>query len=467
MKKTLAILAGKIIFTLTRILKTGGGSAAPGLYASFIDPALNKKLVSQIAQNIVITGTNGKTTTARFLNLFLEKQNIKVLRNSTGSNLQRGVLSALIKKSNWLGQITDVDLGLWELDEAAFNKVIFDIKPQIIVFLNVFRDQLDRYGEVDTIVKKWQEALKQIDWDPLVIVNGNDGHTLSLIKESRLRHLVFRIQNLELKWEKSKNGPLPGKKLFEAKILQNKGLEGSDILVSWNNSKLTLNLPIPGPYHVFDFLAAFAAYYSLNMPIHNIQAALNEFTPAFGRVEKFTIPPSQTRLWPSRCQAKLEGYIFLIKNPAGATAVFETIAPSIKPSDVVLLALNDNLADGTDVSWIWDAKFEDLLYPSLPASPKRGEREPWVHLKGTKQSRNEVSVICSGTRAHDLALRLKYAGFNQTQLTIEPDLKSALKEAQNHSQGRVFILPTYTALLKLQQILASRNIKKAYWKEEN
>ena len=172
-------------------------------------------------------------------------------------------------------------------------------------------------------------------------------------------------------------------------------------------------------------MASYCLAKYLNIPDTTINHALQEYSPAFGRVEKFN-----------------QGYIFLIKNPAGATQVFQTIAPEIKTQDRLLLALNDNLADGTDVSWIWDSEFEMLSAVS-----------------------SQLSAICSGTRAEDMALRLKYAGLEPEQITIQRDLKKALKQAREGLGGRLFILPTYTALLRLQKILAREGTKEHYWKE--
>ena len=159
----------------------------------------------------------------------------------------------------------------------------------------------------------------------------------------------------------------------------------------------------------------------------NIPAgSLKGFSPAFGRVEKLDF-----------------GYIFLIKNPAGATQVFETIAPSLKRNDRLILALNDNLADGTDVSWIWDADFECLPIYDI-----------------------QYTIYVSGTRAYDLANRLKYAGFDPNNIIIEPNLEEAFILSKKDLKGRLFVLPTYTAMLELQSILVKLGIKKHYWKEE-
>lgn len=452
--KILAILFGKVILKLTRLLRFGGGSAAPGLFALNIYPYLVKDLSSQIPKNIVITGTNGKTTTARFLALFLKQQNFKVLRNLTGSNLERGVASTLIQKSSFLGKISNIDLGVWELDEAAFNTLVFKIKPQIIIFLNAFRDQLDRYGEIDSVVRKWQEVLLKIEWNPIVLINGNDGNIANLKNIKNIQSKVFMVKGVNMMWEK-KHSRDNLKADFLAQGIKNKGLDGVEFKLKINNQVTKVNLSIPGVYHIFDFLAGFAAYYLLKLPIKEALGSLKHFSPAFGRVEKFSLQPEGLKhkkegLIPSAA----EGYIFLIKNPAGATLVFETIAPQIKKGDCLLIALNDNFADGQDVSWIWDLNFENLTSHSES------------DVKSDEGSRLETPIICSGKRAFDLALRLKYAGFNSKLITIEPDLTKAFNLAKSKTQGRLFILPTYTSLLELQKILVKQGIKKHYWREE-
>jgi lipid II isoglutaminyl synthase (glutamine-hydrolysing) len=432
-KLLLAIWVGKFIYFLTRTIKFGGGSAAPGYYALKIEPKLVELLSKQIPQNIAITGTNGKTTTARILNHLVKSQGLKTLRNSTGSNLERGIASALIKKTSLFGDIRGIDLGIWELDEAAFNKTVFQIKPQIMVFLNAFRDQLDRYGEVDTVVNKWKDALLKISWNPKVVINGNDPNTLSLAGIKGLNDCLFIIKGHHSFGETS--GKKLGKEVkgdIETRITKLRGLEGTDISVKFpTGEEVQLKFNTPGVYHVYDLVAASGVYYHLNLPIKQINSHLSDFTPAFGRVEKVNISGK-------------DGFIFLIKNPAGATLVFETLEPEIKKDDRILMALNDNFADGKDVSWIWDAGFEQL------------------GLSG-----KNAEVVVSGTRAQDLAVRLKYAELSSDNIEVKNSLEEALNSAVSNLKGRLFILPTYTALLELQNILAKRGHKAHYWKEES
>jgi len=446
MKLTVAILVGKTISWLTRALKLGGGSAAPGLYALKIDPNLVEKLSKEIPRNVVITGTNGKTTTARMLAHFAKESRLKVIRNSTGSNLERGIASALINHFSLgvylphTGGVLASHLGIWELDEAAFNSVVPKLKPDIVVFLNVFRDQLDRYGEVDTVVKKWGQTLENLSKETIILVNGDDANTAKLKSSFRGKVETFGVSDYKIVGESLEHIKHPHKLDFEAKNIKTSGLDGSQFTISiLHTTSYQLQIPIPGIYHIYDATAALAAAHHLNLPIHRLADSLKNFSPAFGRVEKLPF-----------------GYIFLIKNPAGATQVFETLAPQIKSDDRLLIALNDNLADGTDVSWIWDAEFEKLL------THKNGQKPAGVNTIPPPG----WTLVVSGSRANDLAVRLKYAGFEANQIIVEPSLEKALKRSRDGLKGQLYILPTYTALLELQKILAKIGIKKHYWKEE-
>lgn len=387
MRTKTAILLGKSIARLSKILKIGGGTAAPGLYALKVDPNLVSKLATKILRNIVITGTNGKTTTARMITHFAKECGLKVIRNHAGSNLERGIASTLVLNN------FQADLGIWELDEAAFNTVAPKIKSDLVVILNVSRDQLDRYGEVDKVVADWCQTLKKLSKSTTLLINKD----LSKLKS------CFAGKTLKFS--------LP-------KDIKLNGLDGSTFSFIVNRKSLIVNLSLPGTYHIYDAIAALSVAGELKLPLKKCVQSLKTFRPAFGRVERFD--------W---------GYIFLIKNPAGATAVFETIRPILKPDDRLFLALNDNLADGTDVSWIWDADFEEL-----------------------KIENGKLKIICSGTRAYDLANRLKYADI---PAEVEPDLKKAFREATSSLKGRLFVLPTYTAMLQFQKIL-----KRHYWEEE-
>ncbi len=420
MRTLSAILLGKSIGLVSRKFNLGGGSAAPGLFALQIDPELVERLSSKIPTNVIITGTNGKTTTSRLLSHFAKANGLRVIRNYTGSNMERGIASTLIQNHG-----SKFDLGVWELDEATFTSVTPKLKPDMVIFLNVFRDQLDRYGEVDTVLAGWIETLKKLDKKTIVLVNGDDANCTKLKSAFKGKVFQFGVKDFKIKGEAISHTKESENLDFEAKDVRLNGLKGSSFTL---NTK-RISLPLPGIYHIYDALAAIGLGQKLGFSSEKMISSLKDFTPAFGRVEKLPF-----------------GYIFLIKNPAGATQVFQTIAPQIKPQDRLLLALNDNLADGTDVSWIWDANFELLCHPERLAK--------------------DLKIYCSGTRAYDLALRLKYAGFNPKQMKVIPELKNALREAKEGLKGTLFMLPTYTAMLELQGILTKSGIKNEYWREE-
>ncbi len=299
----------------------------------------------------------------------------------------------------------------------------------MVVFLNVFRDQLDRYGEVDSVIKKWGETLKKLPKNTKILVNGDDENTAKL--ESFFKGPVsqFGVKDYKILGEAITYKKEQSKLDFEAKDVKLKGLSGSKFSVVIQNQITPVNFPLPGIYHIYDFLASLALGHELGFTTNSMVKSLKTFQPAFGRMEKLPF-----------------GYIFLIKNPAGATQVFQTIAPQLKSNDRLFLALNDNLADGTDVSWIWDVNFDILQNSSRAESRDR--------------------IIVSGSRAYDLANRLKYAGFKAENIMIKTELKEALQEAKKGLEGTLYILPTYTALMELQKILTKSGLKKNYWESD-
>lgn len=428
LRRKVSLLSGKSIATITRNLKLGGGSAAPGLYALKLYPKLIEDLAPQIPRSVIITGTNGKTTTARLLASFAREAGLNVLRNSTGSNLDRGIASALVTAGN----LKKYDLAIWEVDEAAFNNLVPKLNPQQVIFLNVFRDQLDRYGEVDSVVKKWQKSLETLDPKTKVFINWDDASLHQLKSSFRGRIKTFGIEGEKISGEKISTEARAHLD-FKAVSLKSLGLSGSLFTIRGKGQSYQFRLSLPGTYHIYDLMAAFIIALDLNIQLRAIIKALKNFTPAFGRVEKISLN--------YQGQSK-DTYILLIKNPTGTTQVLETLQNEIKTNDRLLLALNDNFADGRDVSWIWDSEFERLKIKDL----------------GFK-------IMCSGTRAEELAVRLKYAGVDPEFITQEKDLKKALEGSLEGLNGRLFILPTYTALLELQRILTKLGAKDHYWRQ--
>ncbi len=424
MKTLLAILLGKTIFAISRLLNLGGGFAAPGLYALKLDPNLVTNLINHKAKNIVVTGTNGKTTTSKLISHFLKSSGEKVIRNSSGSNLERGIASYLISNASISGKL-NYDFGVWELDEFAFNSVAPKIKPDIVILLNAFRDQLDRYGEVDTVINRWKQTLGKLKSDTVLIISGDDGNLEKAVKDFKGQIIRVGVKDSKITGEsKTKTN---NKLDYEAEILKSSNLNQTDARVSFNNSKVNYTIPLPGIFNTYNFLASLALIHNLNLDVVKMAENLKDFTPSFGRNEKFEMNGKQ-------------GSIFLIKNPVGATQVLETILPHIKPQEAIMFALNDNFADGTDVSWIWD-----------------------INLENTRLSTLDSRLYISGSRAYDMALRLKYAGLNEKNFIINSNLESSFKNASK--EKALFILPTYTALMELQRIMVKKGIKKEYWRD--
>ncbi len=438
MRTQAAILAGKIIHQTIKTLNSGGGSAAPGYYALKFQPQLVEILAKRIPRSIIITGTNGKTTTAKMLAQFAQAQGLKVIRNATGSNLERGIASAFLQHLS-IPELMNLktpayDLAIWEVDEAAFNTLAPKIRPEMVIFLNIFRDQLDRYGEIDSVLNKWVQTVSKLPKSTQYLLNGSDPNLIQLATSLKGHVQTFGISGEII--EAEKNAQVKPITLdIQADSVKNIGLNGVHFRLRFAEDVYSVKLPIPGKYHIYDFLAAFGASQQLKIPFSTVYEALQDYAPAFGRVEQLSLSTLNA-------QAK-SCYIFLIKNPYGATQVFETIQTAIKSGDVMLCALNDNFADGTDVSWIWDAKWE-VLTKALEL--------------------NTVKCVISGTRAEDLAVRLKYAGVNTKQLVIEKDDKKALEYAISQTKNNLFILPTYTWLLSLQKLLTQKGLKESYWK---
>ena len=408
-----AILIGKSIFFLSRALKLGGGYAAPGLYALKIHPNLVGILSSTISKQIIITGTNGKTTTAGMLVHLFRSSGEKVIRNQTGSNLERGIASTLIKHSSVFGHVKET-IAIWEIDEAAFNAIAPKLKPDLVVFLNVFRDQLDRYGEVDSVVSKWLETIKKMPNNIKYLVNADDGSLEKLLKAGKSVE-TYSVKGVIIPGEKP-----PSKKLnsrFSGAEVNNSSLGGINFRFHLDKCDIPVSLSVPGNYNVYNAVAALSARFLLGGLADSEAAGLKNFKSSFGRFEKFSI-------------GQTEGYIFLIKNPVGATQVLQTVTPHINTNGTMLFILNDNFADGKDVSWIWDAEFE--------------------RVKG-EGGRGKTFV--SGTRAFDMALRLKYAGLTANQISTNKNISTALNHAIKDisSDEILYILPTYTVLLELQR----------------
>lgn len=453
MRTRLTIVIAKLIFWLNR--QTGsGGSALPGLIAERLQPdiltALGRKNFPKGV--VIITGTNGKTTTAKMTAAILDAAGLKYVHNKAGSNLTRGILSALIAESSLSGKIK-ADLALLEVDEASLPAVTKALKPSVVVVTNLFRDQLDRYGEVDQTAALLRRALKVFKGelllnadDPLVTslggicentkyfgVSDYDGDVLE--HDQAIDVVKSPTSSEKLHYKKRYFGhigiyetadgsfarPTPE---IEARKVACRGGESSRAAVTIEDQAFDLKLALPGLYNVYNGLAALGLAASLSIDPALAVETLASVDAAFGRVEKIHY-------------ASCELTLLLVKNPTGFNQVIATFLKDTTGVPVLFI-INDNFADGRDVSWLWDTALEDMADCSGP-------------------------VYVSGLRAYDMALRLKYAGL--TDIKVEEDVKKAItKMVDEMGQAKqAFIVPTYTAMLEARKMLVKETDAKEFW----
>ncbi|MEK6277592.1 MAG: MurT ligase domain-containing protein [Actinomycetota bacterium] len=433
----------------------GGGTTLPGRVLLRLDRDAIARLGAGLTRGAtVISATNGKTTTAAMVSALLASEGRVPVHNRAGSNMTWGVATALLEQRG--------DEGLFEVDEAWLPRVAEQVDPGLIVLGNLFRDQLDRYGELETLADGWAELVERRAGrtrfvlnadDPLVADLGRDREErprpgVSYFGIDDSRHALPELQHAHdakhcrrcghpYAYERSFVGhlghyscpncgaarPAPG---VAATAIELDGMAGSRLSVRTPEGDIRLRLPLPGLYNAYNALAAIAAGLQLGVPLGSIQAGLEGVRAVFGRVETIEI------------DGKLLS-ILLIKNPAGANEVLRTLRLEADGGGLDLwIALNDRIADGRDVSWVWDADFELLA----------GEAR---------------RITCAGTRAAEMALRLKYAGWPEDAIEVEPGIDASLEHALGGAGGRLFALPTYTALLELRTLLADRGLAPEYW----
>jgi len=451
------IIIAKLLIFFLKLTKTGG-TAAPGLLALKLSPNLLKKYLSQLDYSILISGTNGKTTTSRMLSNILKEAEIKFYHNRAGSNLLRGILSELLKNSNLKGRL-EKRIGLWEIDEAVLPQAIKIIKPKVVIINNLFRDQLDRYGEIDTLAKKWLEALNKLSSKTTLIINADDPTLANLGKKLKTNVIFYGINDLKIGGQELSHASdatlcplclLPLKyqavylshlgnykcsscgltqpqkqiKAFNVNFNQNSYLEFKIVA---EKKEYFLKTRLSGLYNVYNFLAGFGASLTLGITPQISLSALKKFQPVFGRTEKIKIKNKSLQ-------------ILLVKNPTGFNEIIKTLnLLTQNKKGSLLLVLNDLIADGRDVSWIWDVDFDNL------------------------KTKNLSNIYVSGIRSADLALRLKYS--LDKKVIIISDLKKAIRGLLKEKDNHLFILPTYTAMLKTRKILNQMKLTHLSWQD--
>jgi UDP-N-acetylmuramyl tripeptide synthase len=448
----LARTLARLVRAASRRSGRSGGTTAPGRLLLRLSPGSLKRMAGQLeAGSMLVSATNGKTTTSAMIAACLEQAGRPVVHNRAGSNMAWGVATALLDAGREPGQ-----LGLFEVDEAWLPSVADQLEPRLLLLSNLFRDQLDRYGELELLADRWADLVARLDGRARFVLNADDPLVADLGRERKgvmyfgveddsqalpdMQHAAdskhCRNCGAAYAYEAVYLGHLgryrcpscgrtrPAPQVAATRVRLD-GMRGSRVELRTPHGPLELELPLPGLYNVYNAVAAAASVLELGVPPATVGEALAGFGGAFGRVE--TIPMDGRRV-----------SILLVKNPAGANEVLRTLTLEDGTLDL-WLALNDRIADGRDVSWIWDADFEVLAGRVRRAT-------------------------CSGTRAEEMALRLKYAGID-AELAVDRELERSLDAAVASAAGeQLYALPTYTALLELRDLLARRGLAKR-WSE--
>jgi lipid II isoglutaminyl synthase (glutamine-hydrolysing) len=443
--------AARLVGRLSRAARRGGGTTLPGKLVWKLDPGALDALAARLRDGIaVVSATNGKTTTTAMASAILAGDR-RLAWNHSGANLASGVASTLLAAQ-------DADLGLLEVDEFALPEVMRRTRPRVVCLGNLFRDQLDRYGELEHIAERWRQAVGDLAPEASLVVNADDPLVASLA-EGRTRVLRFGVDDparsrpglqhaSDSKYCVRCGHPYGYDAVYvghlgayrcdacgharpaldvAARDIDPDGLDGIGFTLETPAGTGRVRMPVPGLYNVYNALAAASLALTLDTGLYAVVSGLERFQAAFGRFERVAAAGDRRVL------------LLLIKNPAGANEAVRTLEEGGVPPTLVV-ALNDQIADGRDVSWIWDVDFEPLL--------ERAER-----------------IVVSGDRAAELALRFTYAGYPRDRIEVVPDLESALDRglALTPEGAELAVLPTYTAMLKLRAIATARGLTRPYW----
>src|SRR5436190_10360319 len=446
----LEIAAARGVAALSRRLGAGGGTTIPGKLLAELDRGAIDRLAERLAAGTaVVSATNGKTTTTAMAAEILRPQH-RLAHNAAGANLVSGVASALLGAG-------DADLGLFEVDEGALPELVERLRPRAVCLGNLFRDQLDRYGELEHVAERWRDAMAAVPAaarlvfiaDEPQLAAGGEAHAGSLafglddpsVARPSLQHAAdskycvrcgtpydyaaayvghlgdYRCPNC---------GHARPRLSVVARNIRLHGLDAVAFRLETPDGVRDVRLAVPGLYNVYNALAAASLTGALGASLDEVATGLGRFTAAFGRFERIAV--GEQRL-----------LMLLIKNPAGANEAVRTIVDGGVPS-LAVIALNDAIADGRDVSWIWDVDLEPLL-----AGLGR--------------------LIATGDRAAELALRFKYAGMPSGAIEVIPALERALDRGLELTPegDELVLLPTYTAMLALRKIVAERGFVRPYW----
>lgn len=445
-------MAARGIGALSRAAGRGGGTTLPGKLLWKLDPGSVDTLAARLPLGVaLISATNGKTTTTAMAARILGVDH-RLAWNRAGANLLSGIASALVSARG-------AELGLFEVDEGALSEAAARTRPRVVALSNLFRDQLDRYGELELVAERWRAAVGGLPDQTMLVLNADDP-VIAGLGDARAGVLRFGLDDPRharpalqhaadskycircgalYQYSAAYVGHLGDYRCpacnhsrptldVAARTIELRGLAASRFRLDTTAGALDVELALPGLYNVYNATAAASLALALGASLADIQTGLETFNAAFGRFER--VPAGRKTI-----------VVLLIKNPAGANEVLRTLETGVPP--VLVLALNDAIADGQDVSWIWDVDFEPIL----------------EHVG---------RVVASGERAAELGLRLRYGGLPGDRLEVEPSLERALDRGLElvDAGTELVVLPTYTAMLALREILSARGLVRPYWEGE-
>ncbi len=457
-----AISAGKLAGASGRFFRIGGGTSLPGMIARRIDPNVLKSVVgASKAKKIVITGSNGKTTTARMTAAIADASGRRVSQNRTGSNLLQGVTSVAVNFADIFGRL-DSDVLLFEIDEATIPLAVPEIQPDVVVITNIFRDQLDRYGELYSVAKALNKMLESLPESATILLNGNDPQVANFGTNARAKRLFFGLETTEV------GTPVPEQSadiircihcnsdlVYEVAYMSHLGIyrcpecgytlpkldiaatsvkladdgEGpTQVHLRTPQGEMELTIPLPGLHNVYNAAAAIGAAMAAGFEMDKVQSALTNIRPAFGRLEKIQAGDKTI-------------YLTFVKNPTSFNLMLRLIAqhPGKKH---LLLAASHTVVDGEDFAWLWDVELEAVASTILDA-------------------------VCSGNKPEELAMRLKYAEIPPDHIKLIADREAALDAALKNVEpgGTLYIMSSYTPTHELRRIMQKRGWVRHFWEE--
>jgi UDP-N-acetylmuramyl tripeptide synthase len=440
----------------------GGGTSLPGMVARRIDPNILQAVMSNCtAQKIVITGSNGKTTTSRMIAEMARASGQRLSHNRSGSNLVQGVTSVAVNFATIFGHLQS-DVLVFEIDEGTMPLVVPEIQPDVVVVTNIFRDQLDRFGELHAVARELDKVLEGLPATSTIVLNGNDPQVANFGLQAKARRIFFGLNTSEI------GTPVPDisadvircihcQEDLEYKVaylshlglyrcpncgytlppldiaatsvdLAPDGKSPTHMILSTPVGELDLTIPLPGVHNVYNAAAAVGAALAAGFPQEKLPVALARLQPAFGRLEEIKAGDQTI-------------YLAFVKNPTSFNLIMRLIMqhPAQKH---LLLAASHTVVDGEDFSWLWDIDLEEIAAET-------------------------VDAICSGNKSEELAMRLKYAQVPAGRIHLIEDREQALNAALKNAGpgGTLYILATYSPTQELRRLMQKRGWVRHFWEE--